>query len=167
MWKRYLSVAVALAGAVGWVLTAQPNDARAAIDASLKAMGAADLKTVVLSGEGFDACVGQSFAVQDHWRRFSNKNYVRSIDFDARGWRIQRIRGEGENPARGGCNAGPVPDTPQNQVTQLNPNSPWNAQLEYIMLPTGFLRTAAAKDTSVKTETVKGQKYTVITFLGR
>ena len=164
--KRYLAAVGVLCGSVVWILTAQQNEARTAIDNSLKSMGAENLKTIVLSGEGFDACVGQGFSVKDHWRRFSNRNYVRSIDFDARGWRIQRIRGEGENPPRGGCNAGPVFDQTQNQVTQLNPNSPWAQQLEYIMLPSGFLRTAAARDTSVKSETIGGKKYTVLTFMG-
>jgi glyoxylase-like metal-dependent hydrolase (beta-lactamase superfamily II) len=100
------------------------------------------------------------------WRKFSNKNYIRSIDFDARGWRLQRVRGEGETPGRGGCNAGPIPDTPQNQVTLLNANSPFATQMEYILLPEGFLKTALEKNASVKTEKVNGKNYTVISFTG-
>jgi glyoxylase-like metal-dependent hydrolase (beta-lactamase superfamily II) len=166
MRATYAIVAIAATGLLAWALAAQSNEARSVIDASLKAMGAADLKTVVLTGEGFDACVGQGFSAQDHWRRFSNKNYVRSIDFEAKGWRIQRVRGEGETPPRGGCNAGPVFDQPQNQVTTVTPNSPWATQLEYMMLPTGFLRTAASRETSVQSETIKGKKYTVLKFMG-
>src|SRR5437763_2165543 len=128
-------------------------DLRAAVENSMKAMGAENLKTLVISGEGYDGCVGQNYRPDSPWwRRFSNRNYVRSINFEARGWRLQRIRGEGENPGRGGCNAGPVPDTPQNQVTVLMPGTPWNTQLEYIMLPEGFLKVALEKNATVKQE---------------
>lgn len=142
-------------------------DLKTAVDNSLKAMGAENLKTLVISGEGWDGCVGQNYDPNSpNWRKFSNKNYVRSIDFDARGWRLQRIRGEGENPGRGGCNAGPVPDTPQNQVTTLNANTPWATQLEFIMLPEGFLKAALEKNATVRTEKIKGRKYTLLSFMG-
>jgi glyoxylase-like metal-dependent hydrolase (beta-lactamase superfamily II) len=130
-------------------------------------MGAENVKTLVISGEGWDGCVGQPFNPNSlNWRKFSNKNYVRSIDFEARGWRLQRVRGEGENPGRGGCNAGPVSDTPQNQVTMAGANAPWNTQLEYILLPEGFLKVALEKNASVSPETIKGKKFTVVSFMG-
>ena len=45
--------------------------------------------------------------------------------------------------------------------------APWNTQLEYVLLPEGFLKVAAEKsDAKVSTETMKGKKYTVITFMG-
>jgi glyoxylase-like metal-dependent hydrolase (beta-lactamase superfamily II) len=144
-----------------------PPDLKAVVDNSLKAMGAQNLKTLVISGEGWDGCVGQNFDPNAlAWRKFSNKNYVRSIDFDAGGWRLQRVRGEGENPGRGGCNAGPVADQTQNQVTVLSENSPWNTRMEFILLPEGFLKTALAKNATVTTEKIKGRKYTVLSFMG-
>ena len=142
-------------------------DLKAAVDKSMKAMGAENLKTVVISGEGWDGCVGQPYNPNTAWwRKFSNKNYVRSIDFDARGWRLQRVRGEGENPARGGCGAGPIADTTQNQVTMAGANANWNNQLEYIFLPEGFLRVALEKNATVKSEKIKGKPYTVLSFMG-
>jgi len=142
-------------------------DLKATVDRSLQAMGAENVKTMVISGEGADGCVGQPYNPNSAWwRRFSNKDYVRSIDLDARGWRLQRVRGEGETPGRGGCGAGPIADQTQNQVTMAGPNAPWNNQLEYILLPEGFLRVALEKNASVKSETVKGKKYTVLSFLG-
>jgi glyoxylase-like metal-dependent hydrolase (beta-lactamase superfamily II) len=149
------------------LFAADTPDLKTAVDNSLKAMGAENLKTVVISGEGWDGCVGQNYDPNaPAWRKFSNKNYVRSIDFEARGWRLQRVRGEGEVPGRGGCNAGPVPDTPQNQVTVLNANSPFNTQMEFIMLPEGFLKVALEKNATVKTEKIKGKSYTVLSFMG-
>lgn len=142
-------------------------DLKATVDRSLKAMGAEDVKTIVISGDGADGCVGQPYnPSSDWWRRFSDKQYVRSIDLDARGWRLQRVRGEGENPGRGGCGAGPISDQTQNQVTMAGPMAPWNNQLEYILLPEGFLRVALEKNASVKSATVRGKKYTVVSFAG-
>jgi glyoxylase-like metal-dependent hydrolase (beta-lactamase superfamily II) len=142
-------------------------DLKAAVDKSMKAMGAENLKTLVISGEGWDGCVGQPYNPNTAWwRKFSNKNYVRSIDFDARGWRLQRVRGEGENPARGGCGAGPIADTNQNQVTMAGASANWNNQLEYIFLPEGFLRVALEKNATVKSEKIKGKPYTVLSFMG-
>jgi glyoxylase-like metal-dependent hydrolase (beta-lactamase superfamily II) len=158
---------IVLAAAAATAVFAQTADLKTVVDNSLKSMGAQDLKTLVISGQGWDGCVGQNFdPAADHWRKFSNKDYVRSIDFDAKGWRLQRVRGEGENPGRGGCNAGPVPDTPQNQVTVLNPNSQWAQQMEFILLPEGFLRTAIEKNATVKQEKIKGKSYTVLSFMG-
>jgi glyoxylase-like metal-dependent hydrolase (beta-lactamase superfamily II) len=159
-------VFASLASATAWAADEAP-DLKTAVDKSLKAMGAENVKTLVISGQGWDGCVGQNFDPNSAtWRKFSNKNYVRSIDFEARGWRLQRVRGEGENPGRGGCNAGPVPDTPQNQVTNLNANSPWATQMEFILLPEGFLKVAIEKNATVKIEKIKGKKYTVISFMG-
>ncbi len=59
-----------------------------------------------------------------------------------------------------------MPDTPQNQVTNLNANSPWATQMEFILLPEGFLKVALEKNATVSTEKIKGKKYTVLTFMG-
>src|SRR5881409_1022231 len=61
---------------------------------SMKAMGADGVKTVVISGEGWDGCVGQQWDPNSpNWRKFANKGYVRSIEIDeghGRGWRKNR-----------------------------------------------------------------------------
>jgi len=86
------------------------------------------LKTIVISGEGFDSCVGQTYNPNSSWwRKYYNKSYVRSIDFDARGWRLQRVRGDGEVPPRGGCNPGPISEVTQNLVV-MAPSGNLNAQ---------------------------------------
>lgn len=166
MFRNPIAIALIAAGAMPLWADTTP-DLKTAVENSLKAMGAADVKTLTISGEGWDGCVGQQYdPYSPNWRKFSNKNYVRSIDFEARGWRLQRVRGEGENPGRGGCNAGPVADQTQNQVTMAGPMAPWNTQLEYILLPEGFLKAALEKNATVKSEKIKGRKYTVISFAG-
>jgi glyoxylase-like metal-dependent hydrolase (beta-lactamase superfamily II) len=166
MWSKYVVIAACIAPL--WAAETTPTpDLKTAVDTSLKAMGAQDVKTLVISGQGWDGCVGQTYdPYSPTWRKFSNKDYVRSVDFETRGWRLQRVRGEGENPGRGGCNAGPIPDTTQNQVTMAGPMAPWNTQLEYIMLPEGFLKVALEKNAAVKTEKIKGKPYTVLSFAG-
>ena len=161
---RNCLIAIALIATPVW---AADEDLKTTVDKSLKAMGADNLKTVVISGEGWDGCVGQAYDPNSpNWRKFSNKDYVRSIDFEARGWRLQRVRGEGENPGRGGCGAGPIADQTQNQVTNLNPNSPWATQMEFILLPEGFLKVALEKNATVKTAKINGKNYTVVLFMG-
>ena len=167
--KSILGAALASAAALVTVWAADsPSDLKSVVANSMKAMGTENLKTLVISGEGFDTCVGQEPNVHTGWwRRYSDKQYVRSIDFDAKGWRIQRVRGEGEPNGHGGCGTtNPSPEQNQNQVTNAGPNAPWNTQLEYILLPQGFLKTALEKNASVKSETIKGKKFTVVAFTG-
>ena len=169
MVKKYVAIlALVAAGALLTTLlwADASSDLKAAVDRSMKAMGAENLKTLVISGEGADGCVGQQFNPNSPWwRKYYNHNYVRSIDFDARGWRLQRVRGDGEVPPRGGCNAGPIPEATQNQVTMATPAN-FNAQMEYTLLPVGFLKVALEKNATVKQATRKGKKYTVLSFMG-
>ncbi len=164
---RKLTAITALAASAIPLWAQAPPDLKTVVDNSLKAMGATDVKTLTISGEGWDGCVGQPYdPYSPNWRKFSNKNYVRAIDFDARGWRLQRVRGEGETPGRGGCGAGPIADQTQNQVTMAGPTAPWATQLEYILLPEGFLKVALEKNAAVKSDKIKGKKYTVLSFAG-
>ncbi len=162
MWKKYAAVGAAALGLV-WALWAQ-SELETAVYGSMQAMGVENIRTMVISGEGGEGFVGQTLnPLSDHWRWFSSKNYVRSVDYQAKGWRIQRIRGEGENPPGGGAGTTtPAPDQPQNQVTIAGNN--FTNEVEYSMLPLGFLRMALERKATVKTEMVKGKKYTVLTF---
>jgi glyoxylase-like metal-dependent hydrolase (beta-lactamase superfamily II) len=155
--------ALGMGSTLVWLLPAQ-SELATVVNNSMKAMGMGNVKTMVISGEGGDGFVGQGFNPHsDHWRWYNDKNVVRSIDYEAKGWRIERIHGEGENPPGGGAGTTtPAPDQKQNQVTMVGNN--FTNELEYDMLPLGFLKTALEKNAAVKMETVKGKKYTVLTF---
>ena len=155
--------ALAMGSALAWVMLAQ-SELATVVNNSMKAMGVENVKTMVISGEGGDGFVGQGFNPHsDHWRWYNDKNSVRSIDFEAKGWRIERIHGEGENPPGGGAGTTtPAPDQMQNQVTMVGNN--FTNEIEYDLLPLAFLKTALEKKATVKMETVKGKKYTVLTF---
>ena len=160
--------------------SAQPN-LQSIVDHSMTAMGVTGVKTMVISGEGFTSIVGQPFNPHSPWwRKLAIKNYVRSIDFQAKGWRLQSVQGEGENPPGGG--AGRITPTPTinvNTVTMVDARGETPAgrgqgidarapdftnEMEYVMLPLGFLATALEKNATVKTETIKGRTSTVLTF---
>jgi glyoxylase-like metal-dependent hydrolase (beta-lactamase superfamily II) len=172
MFKKWMAVAaVVLGGTLGsaWLRADAPADVKAAIDKSMKAMGADNLHTIVISGEGANGAVGQPCNPHDDWwRHYTDAGYSRQIDFDMRAWHIQFTRKEGDPKQCGGAGTtNPAPDAPTNTVTQGGPMAPWNTQLEYVLLPEGFLKVAAEKsDAKVSTETMKGKKYTVITFMG-
>ena len=123
-----------LGSAVVWILPAQ-SELATVVNNSMKAMGVENVKTMVISGDGGDGFVGQGFNPQfDHWRWYNDKNTVRSIDFDAKGWRVERIHGEGENPPGGGAGTTtPAPDQMQNQVTMVGNN--FTNEIEYDLLP--------------------------------
>jgi glyoxylase-like metal-dependent hydrolase (beta-lactamase superfamily II) len=158
------AVALVMGSALAWVLVAQQSELSTAVNNSMKAMGAENVKTMVISGDGGDGFIGQGFNPQyDHWRWYNDKNTVRSIDFEAKGWRTERIHGEGENPPGGGAGTTtPAPDQMQNQVTMVGNN--FTNQIEYDLLPLGFLKAALEANATVKMETVKGKKFTVLTF---
>ena len=155
--------ALGLGSALVWILPAQ-SELATVVNNSMKAMGVEGVKTMVISGEGGDGFVGQGFNPQfDHWRWYKDKNTVRSIDYEAKGWRVERIHGEGENPPGGGAGTTtPAPDQMQNQVTMVGNN--FTNEIEYDLLPLGFLKAALEKNATTKMETVKGKKYTVLTF---
>jgi glyoxylase-like metal-dependent hydrolase (beta-lactamase superfamily II) len=74
---------------------------------------------------------------------------------------------QGENPPRGGGQQPVRGEQPQNQTIVVNANTPWVQQLEIWMMPQGFLRAAAAGNSTVKPQTVGGKKYTVVSFMGQ
>ncbi len=163
MLKKSLVAALVAAGALVWVLSAQ-SELQTVVANSMKAMGVEKVRTMTISGEGGDGFIGQGLhPLGDHWRWYVDKNTVRAIDYDAKGWRVTRVHGEGENPPGGGAGTTtPAPDQNQNQVTMVGNN--FTNEIEYALLPLGFLKMALEKNATVKMETLKGKKFTVLTF---
>jgi hypothetical protein len=78
------------------------QDARAVLQAAVKAMGSANVKTIQYSGTGWNAAVGQSFSPEEDWPRFEVTRYARTIDYDVKSSREELTRRQGNNPPRGG-----------------------------------------------------------------
>src|SRR5438445_6705002 len=157
-----VAVFLAVIALMGDTLRAQ--DAREVLQAAVKAMGAANVKTIQYSGTGWNAAVGQSFSPQDDWPHFEVTRYTRTIDYDAGSSREEMIRRQGNNPPRGG--GGTPLQGEQQQVAIVSGNYAWNLndqtpvpqpgqylagipvaeyrQLDILVTPHGFLKAAMA-----------------------
>jgi glyoxylase-like metal-dependent hydrolase (beta-lactamase superfamily II) len=144
------------------VQAAAAQDAKAVLQAASTAMGAANLRTVQITGTGWNAAVGQSFSPDDDWPRFEVTRYARTIDYENRSSREEFTRRQGNNAPRGG---GGTPLQGEQQLVQLvNGNFAWNMQgttaqpqpgqylagipvaefrqLDILLTPHGFLKAA-------------------------
>src|SRR5438132_5770395 len=175
MAKKFCVAAVLLALIIaGDSLRAQ--DARGVVQAAVKAMGAANLKTIQYSGTGWNAAVGQSFSPQDDWPHFEMTRYSRTIDYDAKSSREEFTRRQGNNPPRGG--GGTPLQGEQQQIAIVSGNYAWNVdgqnpvpqpglylagipiaefrQLDILLTPHGFLKAALAANPTAISLTLPG-----------
>lgn len=163
MLRRLFGAFVLLALMVTSPLRAQ--DARGVLQSAAKAMGA-DVKTIQYSGTGWTAAVGQSYSPAEDWPRFEVTRYTRTIDYDAKSWREELTRRQGNYAPRGG--GGTPLQGEQQQVSILSGNYAWNMngqtpvpqpgqylagitvpefrQLDVLLTPHGFLKAALASD---------------------
>ena len=171
--KLCVLVVAVLALMVG---TAAAQDAKAVLQAASTAMGAANLKTVQITGTGWNAAVGQSFGPDEDWPRFEVTRYTRTIDYDAKSSREEFTRRQGNNPPRGG--GGTPLQGEQQQVFIVSGNSAWNMQdgkpvpqpgqylagisvpefrqLDLLLTPHGFLKAAMAANSTAISLTLPG-----------
>ena len=159
MFKKVL-IAAGLATLLVWVVSAQ-SDLKSVVDKSMKAMGVADVKTLTISGEGGDGAMGQPFNPHsDRWRWTANKNWVRSVDFDAKGWRDVRDRSEGEpaNQCGGAETTCRRPHKTARSRWPLPTTSTTRCSSPCCL--SGFLKMAQEKNATVSKE----KKYTVLSF---
>ena len=159
MFKKCFAGAM-LVLALSWPAAAQ--DAATVISNASKAMGADNLKTIQYSGPASDFAFGQAFNPGQPWPVFKNKTYTRTVDFEAPAYRIDRVP-EPIDPQRRGGGLPPA----QTQTVIFNANTPWPQQLEIWMTPSGFLRAATTNNATVKSQTMGGKKYNVLTFTGK
>ena len=161
---RRLSLLVALFGLSVAPAFAQEVDARAALLASLKAMGGENLKTIEIAAAGSSSLIGQQYSIEGNWPQFEVANYTRAIDFDAKWSREDYTRRQGNFPT-----FGRVPMAEQRITAIVSGSYAWDMrdttpvpvtrpyldgvavnelrQLELAITPHGFLKTAlASKD---------------------
>jgi glyoxylase-like metal-dependent hydrolase (beta-lactamase superfamily II) len=143
------------------------QDARGVLGEASKALGADTLTSVEYSATGFDFAFGQAYNPSSPWPKFINKSYKRAVDFRTPASKVDRIRVQGENPPRGGGQQPVIGDQSQSQTIIVTATTPWVQQLEIWMLPHGFVRAALANNSTVKSQTLNGKKYNVVTFTGQ
>src|SRR5262245_35752094 len=92
---RRLAAVVAVLGIYIGTAAAQEENARAALQASLMAMGGDTLKTIHYSGAGWSSLIGQTYGLEEDWPHFEVSVYTRAIDYDARWSREDYTRRQG------------------------------------------------------------------------
>ena len=143
--------------ALTWTLHGQ--DAKSVIAAASMAMGAEQLKSIQVSGAATEYSFGQAYNPSSPWPAWKETTYTRTIDFGAPAFRIDRVVAPPEPSRKGGG----LQPGPQQQVI-VNANTPWPNQLAIWLSPYGFLKQAAMNNATVKSETVAGKRYDVVTF---
>ena len=118
---------------------------------SLQEMRASELSRLEFIANGWEACLGQPWNINEGWARWSLTDYRRVIDYDERLSLQTAQRRAGMDPAKlGGCGAQPDA-SPQNQLTVVNSDSSWEQQLQIHFTPVGFLRLALQLEARIDT----------------
>jgi len=147
--------AIAIAGFLS--STAAAQDAKTVIANASKAMGAETLTSITFYGSGANFNLGQNNNANMPWPRTNINDYSRSIDFanslSRATWQTYAV------PVTGGAAA--LAAGQQNITTQ---NTAWAQQLDIWTTPWGFLKGAAANNATVKSQTVGGTRYNVVTW---
>lgn len=158
MTKVWIAV-IALVGAVAGSAAAQ--DAKAVISNASRAMGVDGLSSIHYYGVGMLGNLGQNNNANQPWPLTAANDYVRAIDFTQPAsratWTTYAV------PVTGG-RATLVQNTPQTQQLITPQNTAWAQQLEIWITPWGFLKGAAANGATVRSQTVNGRRFQVVTF---
>lgn len=170
---RKILVAALLCGLVA-VARAGAQDAAAAVDAAVKAMGTAGVQSMQYAGAGTVFMLGQNPRPEAPWPRFRVIKYTAGVRYDAPAFREELVRVEEENPPRGGGAGGFNASTGQGgmrpilgEQTIVRQASPQTevGQLQIWMTPHGFLKGAAANTATVAS--AGGRRTISFTALGK
>ena len=133
------------------------EDAKAVIDAALRATGAESLNAITFAGTAAQGNFGQSRTITYGIASTSIANYIRTIDFTTS---TMRTTGDTQPPTVKG-----LPPPARGKLDQtVVAGAPWEQQLQIWVTPWGFLRGAAANHATLKTQKVDGVSYKVITW---
>ncbi len=148
-------LAAALAATAPEVIEAQ--SAQSVLQAAAQAMGTNNLRCVTYTGTGYVGIVGQNYDIRADWARVELASYTRTINYEQRAAREERVIRQGNNPPRGG---GGIPiQGEQRQVMLVADRFAWNLQgtnvvpqpaaaevrqLDLWLNPHGFIKAAMA-----------------------
>jgi glyoxylase-like metal-dependent hydrolase (beta-lactamase superfamily II) len=164
MFKKSV-VALIFALSLAPIVAAQ--DAKTVINNASKAMGYDQLKSIEYSGSGFEGtAMGQAQSAAKGWPHFTVKTFSRYIDVNAGTGQQTETRSRPAEPDGQLAGGGGLAPTQEAQNTAvIAANAGWNAKLDVVLSPPGFLKLAsAASNATVTQRTVNGKKYTVVSF---
>lgn len=143
---------------------AQTHSPREFLDSATAALGAENLDRIEYSGDGWEACVGQPWNINQGWARWSLSGYRRVIDYENTASLQTAQRQPGMDPGRlGGCGAQPGAAA-RSQQTAVTAASDWVSQLQIWLTPHGFLKLAREHELQVTEVSVKGENFTQVSF---
>src|SRR5437868_12025676 len=100
--QRKVAAFAAFLGLIARNTSAQTvKDVRSVLEASLKAMGGANLKTIRYSASGWSSRIGQTYGLAEDWPHYEVADYTRAIDYDAKWSREDYTRRQGRYPLLG------------------------------------------------------------------
>ena len=158
--QRKVAAFAAFLGLIAGSASAQTvKDIRSVLEASLKAMGGANLKTIRYSASGWSSRIGQTYGLAEDWPHYEIADYTRALDYDAKWSREDYTRRQGKYPL-----LGRPPMSEERVTTILSGSYAWDMQgdkpvpltslyldgvsyadlrqLELAITPHGFLKTA-------------------------
>jgi len=154
---RALIAATVLVGVTATAAAAQ--DAKTIVSNASKAMGVDGLNSIHYYGVAQNGNLGQNNNANQPWPMTAANDYVRAIDFtqmtSRASWQTYAV------PVTGGSAA----LTAGQQI--INGQSPWAQQLDMYITPWGFLKAAATIPATVRTQTLDGRRYNVVTLTGK
>src|SRR6202162_4385389 len=120
--NRKVAVFSAFLGLMAGTASAQAvKDVRSVLEASLKAMGGANLKTIRFSASGWSSRIGQTYGLAEDWPHYEVAGYTRAIDYDAKWSREDYTRRQGKYPL-----LGRPPMLDENITSILSGNYAWD-----------------------------------------
>lgn len=119
------TIAASIVGALLFLspLATHAQDKTVSLDAVAKAMGAASIRSVEITGTGTIYAVGQSTAPGAPWPRFTMRTSTRTIDYETGALRDDFTRMRVDEPPRGGA---PFFRGEQRQVLLVHGDHAWN-----------------------------------------
>src|SRR5471030_2281057 len=96
--RRYF--ALAFAGVLA--LSSTSSGQGGALQTAAAALGAANIKTLQITGSGANFSVGQNFSPSDPWPRVTVKSYTALVNYDTGSMRVELAREMGQVMPRGG-----------------------------------------------------------------
>ena len=131
-----------------------------------RAMGATNLKSIVITASGVDYAVGQSVVPGAPWPRFTVTDFTRAVDYQASALRDEYVRARAEEPPRGGG----VPSRGEQRVRAfLSGDYAWNVvndapvpvpitladrRFQLWSTPHGVIKAALANKATIKDRTL-------------
>jgi glyoxylase-like metal-dependent hydrolase (beta-lactamase superfamily II) len=144
-----------LAGLLTQTMTGQ--DAKTVIGNASRSMGVEGLNSIQFYGVAQNGNLGQNNNSNQPWPLTAANDYVRAIDFNQPSSRATWMNYA--VPVTGG-----VATLQPGQQNVTPQNNAWAQQLEIWITPWGFLKAAAANSATVRSQTIDGKRYQVVTF---